>query len=240
MAFAGTLLVLALIDSTSFGTMLIPVWLLMTAGHVRVARMALYLATVALSYFAIGLLIMFGADAFLDRYEDVLKSTAVLVIQLIIGIALFALSFRIDSKEARARAAERERTGGGRLTRWRTRVMGESQATKTFSMALFWLAISAVAVEVASMLPYLAAIGIIATEGPSWPGNALILLAYCFVMIVPAVALTVGRIVADNKLRGPLARLEGWMTKNAAGATAWIVGIVGFVLAANAASDLWG
>lgn len=54
---------LALLDSTAFGTLLIPVWLTMAPGQFRFGRIATYLAVVALSYYAIGLALLLGADA---------------------------------------------------------------------------------------------------------------------------------------------------------------------------------
>lgn len=36
-AFIGVLVVLALVDSTSFGTLLIPIWLLLTPGKLRIS-----------------------------------------------------------------------------------------------------------------------------------------------------------------------------------------------------------
>src|SRR5690606_874897 len=117
---------LALIDSTSFGTLLIPVWLLMTPGQVRVVRMLVYLGTIVVFYFGVGLLIMFGADAFFRQFGGVLASTPALVVQVVIGVALFALSFAMDSKRAKARAAERAANGGGRVSKWRARAMGEA------------------------------------------------------------------------------------------------------------------
>lgn len=42
-----TLLVLALVDSLSIGTLLIPLFLLVAPGRVRAGRVLLYLATVA-------------------------------------------------------------------------------------------------------------------------------------------------------------------------------------------------
>jgi hypothetical protein len=91
--FLGALALLALIDSTSFGTLLIPVWLLMTPGRVRVTRMLVYLATIVAFYFAVGLVIMFGADAFFRHFGGVLESTPALIAQAVIGVALFAFSF---------------------------------------------------------------------------------------------------------------------------------------------------
>ena len=77
LALLGGLVVLALIDSTSFGTLLIPIWLLMSPGRVRVGRLLAYLGTVAAFYFAVGAVIALGAGAFLDTFGDALSSRPV-------------------------------------------------------------------------------------------------------------------------------------------------------------------
>src|SRR5699024_11176216 len=107
-----TLAVLALIDSTSFGTLLIPVWLLMTSTRVRVDRFLIYLLTVMGLYFLFGLVIMFGADFFLERYGYLLDSKLMLIGQVILGGLLIIISYLMDSKKARQRAAERAQKGG--------------------------------------------------------------------------------------------------------------------------------
>jgi hypothetical protein len=233
----GTLVVLALIDSASFGTLLIPIWLLTAPGRLRLGRMLVYLGTVTLAYLALGIVLLLGAGAFLDAYGDVLDSSAFLVGQLLLGVALMVVSQLMDTKKARARAAERA-VGGGRLLRWRGRIMGEEGTHSGSAVALTGLALTAVAVEAASMLPYLAAIGIITAQGPGLSASGGLLAGYCLVMIAPALALTIGRLVAHDALERPLTRLDRWLTKHAQVTTAWVIGIIGFLLAVHAIFDL--
>ena len=105
-AMAGVLVVLALIDSTSFGTLLIPVWLLLAPGRLRAGRVLVYLGTVAGFYLAVGIVVLLGAGAFLDRFGDALDTRAAAIVQLLLGIGLFALSFRFDSKRAARKDAQ--------------------------------------------------------------------------------------------------------------------------------------
>lgn len=57
-------------------------------------------------------------------------------------------------------------------------------------------------------------------------------------MIAPALALVIGRLVAHDVLERPLGRLERWLARHATSTTAWIIGIVGFLLAAHAVFGL--
>ncbi len=262
-AMAGVLVVLALIDSTSFGTLLVPVWLLLAPGRLRVGRVLVYLATVTGAYLVVGVVVMLGAGAFLDRFGDALDTRAAAIVQLLLGIGLFALSFRFDGKRSARRAAERaeraEAAGEvprpGRLTRWRERALGIEAAaqegapapsalgrgptsgavrTRASLLPLLGLALGAVAIEIGSMLPYLAAIGIITTSDVGWPVSAGVLAAYCVVMVAPALVLLVGRVVAARAVDPVLRRLDGWLTKNAAEMTGWVLGILGVLLALDA------
>ncbi|MNR55586.1 hypothetical protein D3C85_1759900 [compost metagenome] len=73
------------------------------------------------------------------------------------------------------------------------------------------------------MLPYLAAIGLITSEGPSWPMSGILLFGYCIVMVLPAIILLIGRLVAYRVLKEPLVRLDKWLVKHAQSTTAWII-----------------
>ncbi|MFD6093898.1 GAP family protein [Oerskovia sp. NPDC060338] len=257
----GALVVLALVDSTSFGTLLIPVWLLMTPGRVRVARMLVYLATIAGFYLVVGLVVALGAGAFADVLGRVVETRPARVVELLLGVGLVAYSFRID------RRSKGPSDGQGRVLRWRARAMGTSggdgaapsgllplpdggahpvretspraavaTAPEPGSVpALMGLALGAAAIELASMLPYLAAIGLLTQAGLGWPATGLVLAGYCVVMVLPALVLLAGRVLAAKQVGPLLDRLNAWMTRNAASTTAWVVGIVGFLLARDAA-----
>ncbi|GAA2700674.1 GAP family protein [Actinoplanes palleronii] len=221
LALLGSLAALALIDSTSFGTLLIPIWLLLNPGPVRAARLLIFLGTVAAFYFALGVAVALGADAFLPQLGRLLDSTPVLWGQLVTGVALFFWSFRLDRKHRPA--------GGGRLLRWRERVLSERGGVAGLGLA-------AAAAEVTTMLPYLAAIGLLTTA--ELPGGQVVavMAGYCVLMTAPALVLLAARLAFGERLAGPLKRISDAMANS--NTLSWIVGIVGFLLAYDAAGRL--
>lgn len=221
LTLVGSLVLLALIDSTSFGTLLIPIWLMLAPERPSARRLLLFLGTVAVFYFLVGALLLAGAHAWSEQIASALDTPAAAWIQLALGVGLFALSFRLGKK----------RDGEpGRLTRWRdTAAAGTGRAR-----SLVLLALTAATLEVATMLPYLGAIGLLTTSDLATGTSLLILAGYCVVMILPALVLLVGRIVAARAVEPLLRRVSTWMETKGGEATAWIVGIVGFLVARDA------
>lgn len=221
---AAGLLILALIDSTSFGTLLIPLWLMLSAGRLAPGRTLLFLAVVAGCYFLLGVALVAGLETLLQVGNGWADHPLVVRGQFVLGAGLLVGSFFIGGKN------KKDNPGQGRLMRWRDRATGEGNATGS----LVTLALGAVVLEVATMLPYLGAIGLLSTSelGPATRVGALAL--YCVVMVTPALLLLGVRLVLRNRITGTLQRFSGWMERNAAEATGWIVGIVGFLLARDA------
>ncbi|TDC88254.1 hypothetical protein E1292_45900 [Nonomuraea deserti] len=218
-----TLAALAVIDSTSFGTLGIPVYLLLASDRSRVSRLLIYLATVAAFYFLVGVALMLGLSTAMDTFGDVLRSGPAYWVQLALGVGLFALSFRFDPKR-RAKLGKPERRFEPRVGGPRTMVL---------------LGLTAGVLEVATMVPYLAAIGIMTTSGLATGQWGPLLAAYVMVMIMPPLVLMGVRGVAGAWLEPKLERLRAWLTKHAASALSWGLAIVGFLLARDAAVFLF-
>ncbi|WP_157063235.1 GAP family protein [Luteipulveratus mongoliensis] len=235
-ALLGTLAVLALIDSTSFGTLLIPIWLMLAPGRLRPARVVVFLGTVAAFYAVVGLLLSAGVAAFVDDLDGFLESKTAFAVQLVLGVALFAYSFWM------VRKSRPQQAGGGRLTRWRDQAMGVETAdgAERGYRGLVTLALAAAGLEVATMLPYLGAIGILAKADLAVPMHVGALLLYCVVMILPALVLLVVRLGARQLIEPVLRRFGAWMERSSRETTSWIIGIVGFLLARDAVARLFG
>ncbi len=216
------LAVLALVDSTSFGTLLIPIWLMLAPGRVRALRVLVFLATVATFYVLLGVLLTTGVARFSDDIARALDTTPVQVVQLGLGVVMIVLAFRIG------RGSSTEEPG--RLLQWRERAVGEDGTVR----GLMTLALTAALVEAGSMVPYLAAIGLIGAADLGWMSSLVVLIGYSLVMVLPAVILLAGRLGASGLVQPVLQRINDWMIRTGRENTAWIVGIIGFVLAANA------
>ena len=126
-----------------------------------------------------------------------------------------------------ARAARRP----GRLARWRERVRGDADGG---GGAVVGLAVVAVGVEAASMLPYLAAIALLATSGLGAVPTVALLAGYCLVMVLPALVLLALRAALHDRLTPALARLESRLSRASGEAVAWVLFLLGLYVVVDA------
>jgi len=219
LTLALTLLGLALVDSTSIGTIGVPIFL--TIARIPAHRVLLYLATITVFYFLVGGALLLGLDSAIDALGDALVSRLAYVVQFLLGIGLFALSFRFDSKRNRDKP---KRT-------W--------QPKDSSARAIVALALTAGVIEIASMVPYIAAIGILANSSMPVIVRFGVLAAYTLVMAVPALLLLMVSRIGAPWVSRLLVLMGAWFQQNADGMFGWTLGIVGFLLAANAIGPLW-
>ena len=235
LATLGGLVVLALVDSTSFGTLGVPVWMLVQP-RLRVPAVLTYLAVIAAFYWVLGLALLGGVAALAgatDELRELSEGRGFLWAQLVVGVALFAASFVFDRKRV---AARRERRGGAptRMERWTARAVGPDATMLTVA----GLAVGAGLVEGASMLPYLAAVGLIVATGTGFGTGATVLAGYVVVMVLPALLLLASRLALHDRLTPLLDRVAGWMRRGTSEALAWGLAIVGVLLVLDATRRL--
>ncbi|HEX6354791.1 GAP family protein [Actinophytocola sp.] len=224
-AFAASLAALALLDSTSVGTLFVPVVLMLSPGRPRVVPILYYLATITVFYLTIGVLVALGGGVLRTGLGSVFAGDRGYWLELAAGVALFALSFRFDPKR---RAAK----GKSPTATWTERV----HRTTGSRRALIALAIMAGTLEVATMFPYLGAIAMLA--GVAWPIQVAVLAVYCVVMVLPALLLLALRTALSERVTPILERANTWFQRHATSATGWILAIVGFLLVRDAAYQL--
>jgi len=220
---------LALVDSTSIGTLVIPLVWLLRPGPLAWRPLLTFLAVVAAMYAAIGALLLVVGGSLASALDGVGDLEPLRWAQLVVGVGLLAISF---SKPVMGRLA------GGAL-RWRDRLRDDDSGARGSARgSVAATAAVAVAVEVPTMVPYLAAIGILAASDLAVAAQIGVLGGYAVVMVVPALVLAVARAVASRAVESPLRRLDAWLTRQAEEMTGWVFGLVGFFLAADAAQAL--
>lgn len=226
---------LALVDSTSIGTLLLPV-LLLIAPRVHVGRFLAYLGTVAAFYAVVGLALVAGAGWLLDVGSTLGDLRALRWAELVLGAALLAIGVLGDPRRWFGRATP-ERPDTSRTGRWREHLVGQEA---TYG-AVVTVGLLAALVEVGSMLPFLAAVGLITAADLPAPGVVVVVLGYVLVMVLPALLLLGGRLLLGRRVQAVLDRLAGWMDRHAGGAGLWAAAIVGLVLLQDARLALgWG
>ncbi|MBD2719999.1 GAP family protein [Synechococcus sp. FACHB-909] len=235
------LVALALIDSTSFGTLLIPLWLMLVPGRPRPGRIVLFLGTVAAFYLLLGMALLLGASMLLDMLQQAGDSQPLRVAQLGAGIGLMALGARMEpwtraGKERRAarRAAKKSRNGPSLFVRMRRYATDPSAPVG----AVIVFALTAAVIEAASMIPYLAAIGLLTASELSLLGRSAVLFGYCLVMITPALLLLVARLFLHDHVSPFLKKLESLLSRHANESVAWVVFLVGLYLAGDSLTRL--
>lgn len=224
---------LALLDSVSIGTLAIPLALALQE-RTRLLHVVFYLATIAIFYIAVGIALLTVASGLRSLDLSVFDGPAVDIAQIAVAVALLALSEYLTPAKRAARAeANPDRVGA--LGRWRQRVFDEQARVGL----VVGLAVVAATIELASMLPYLAAIGIIATNGVELPMAVALLVGYTTVMIAPAVVLVGLRYALGARVQGPLRAMNSWVATHSASAVSWVVGIVAVLLFLDGVSRLF-
>jgi hypothetical protein len=96
------------------------------------------------------------------------------------------------------------------------------------------LGVAAAGIEVLSMVPYLAAIGLLTAADLGAPPRVALLTGYVVVMVLPALLLLGVRTALGRRIEKPLQLVSAWMSRHLDGALGWILAIVGVLLVRDA------
>lgn len=263
-ADAGTLVLLALVDSTSTGTLVLPLVLLLflPTVHQRRAtvaqtptpagsapgpmtssttqsrfngttRVVVYLVIIAAFYWLVGVAIMAGFQVVVaEPLGQFLASRVGAVMLVAVAVGLLVLSWWVDPKVIQKRGGDPE-AGTRRWVQRAQRAVGSWKGVGT-------LALGAGLIEVATMLPYLAAMGGLAQADLGVVETALVLALYCLIMIAPALLLCSVHALLGSRIERPVAALRDWAVRAAPTTLAWILGIVGVVILVRTLPGLLG
>jgi cytochrome c biogenesis protein CcdA len=173
-----------------------------------------YLGTVAVAYFALGVLLMLGLGAVVP----VVDATAWAWGQGVLGAAVIVASFFI-----------RDRTPGSASVR--------SRSLALRSMLL--LGLGTWLFEFSTAVPYFGAIGIMTSAGMTAVQWSPLLAAYVTIMVLPGILLCLAWAALGERTRDRIAR---WRDRPSSGSRAtlrWIVAIAGLLIVLDAADTLF-
>src|SRR5699024_1778751 len=163
----------------------------------------------------------------LDWCGHLLAARPVMLVLAVIGVLLVIWSFRLDPKAIAKRGGDPEASA----RRW----TGRARRASGRPAVLIVLALTAGLIEAASMIPYLAALGILADMQVGVGRGPLLMSGYCAVMVLPAAVLCGMRALLGNRADAAMDRVHDWAVKNATSAFSWAVGIIGALIALNTA-----
>lgn len=215
-----TLAGLALLDSLSLGTLVIPVALVVSRRRVDVGPLGVYFAAVVGIYLALGLALVLGIEALTGPFLRAFDTEPAHWVKLVLGVLLVAV--------------------GAFTPTPKTRTGRRPEPRSLAPAAMVALGAGAALTEAATMVPYLAGTAIIAGMGVGWGVKLLALAGYCLVMVLPALLLIALAGVAGGRL---WPRLERWvpvLEREARTTLLWIAAIAGAWLTWSAWVALFG
>ncbi|MFD1935417.1 MULTISPECIES: GAP family protein [Nonomuraea] len=201
----GAVLGLALLDTLSPTVIGVALSLLLARPRRMGSLLAGYLGSVAIAYFALGVLLMLGLGAVVPRIDE----TAWAWGQAILGTALFAGSFFI-----------RDRKPADSLIR--------SQPFTVRAMLL--LGLGTWLFEFATAVPYFGAIGIMTSAGLPAVQWVPLLAVYVTIMVIPGILLLSVWAALGERAQ---ARFERWQAGLSSGSRAmlrWVIRIAGVLI----------
>lgn len=202
---------LALLDTLSPATLGVTVYLLLTDKERLTKRLLVYLLTIAGFYFAVGVSLMLGLDFLLEIISGVFQNRIVSWTFFIIGVILFIASFYVPTKKS-----------------------SDLPAPKSKSiLSMVALGFTTSLIEVGTVFPYFAAIGIMTTSNLSWVEWSSILAGYNFIMVLPSLVLFLFYLLFGRWMQTSLEKLRVKIANYTGSALSWIMCIVGLILIFN-------
>ncbi|MFF3444978.1 GAP family protein [Streptosporangium sp. NPDC002721] len=208
----GAVLGLALLDTLSPTVIGVTLYLLL-AGPRRVGvLLGVYLGSVAIAYFALGVLLMLGLGAVVPVVDDTVWAWG----QAALGVALFVGSYFIPDKDPE-----------------RARVQARSFTVR----AMLLLGLGTWLFEFATAVPYFAAIGVMTSAGLPAAQWSPLLGVYVTIMVLPGLVLLAAWAALGERTRDRFERWRATLSSGSRSTLRWIVAIAGVLILLDAAPD---
>jgi len=204
---------LAVVDSINPSALLATIVLLLRGKPAR-PLVAVYVAAILVTYFAVGLALTLGLGL---TPQALVESDAAYLAQGVLGAAMLAYAVL-----APGRGRERGPAAGPRLPAVHR------------PAAVFALGVAVTFLELPTALPYLGAVGAI-TRADLAVGDWLpLLVAYNLIFVLPPLALLAAHVALGDRAGALLERLRSRLGGATREGLLWLLGLVGFLLLADA------
>jgi cytochrome c biogenesis protein CcdA len=203
---------LAVVDSINPSALLATIALLLRGRPAR-PLVAVYVAAVLVSYFAIGLVLTLGLGL---TPEALLESDAAYLLQGVLGAAMLTSAVVAPGKGRARDPAASPRLSG---------VRGPA--------AVFALGVAVTVLELPTALPYLGALGAMARADLAVGDWLPLLVTYNLIFVLPPLALLAAHVALGDRAGALLERLRTRLGGAAREGLLWLLGLVGFFLLAD-------
>ncbi|MDH5823686.1 GAP family protein [Luteimonas sp. RD2P54] len=208
------LLALALLDSLNPSALLVALWLL--SRPQAAPRLLAYVAGILVAYLGLGIAMMLGFGALRDALGDALDHPVALAAQALLGAAL--LAYGIFAPKTAHRAQEPHAPARAHLAGYVV------------------LGMTVTVVELATALPYFAAIALMLAEALGPQRWLPLLFAYNAIFVAPPLALLALHALLGSRADQRFARWRQRLQRGAREAALWIFALVGVALLGDAVS----
>ncbi len=206
---------LAVVDSINPSALLATIVLLLRGRAAR-PLVAVYVAAVLVTYFAIGLALTLGLGL---TPQAVIESDAAYLAQGVLGAAMLAYAVLAPGRSRRRDPATPRKLPA---------VRGPA--------AVFALGMAVTVLELPTALPYLGAVGAITRANLAVGDWLPLLVAYNLIFVLPPLALLATHVALGDRTTGLLERLRTRLGGAAREGLLWLLGLVGFFLLTDALS----
>lgn len=202
---------LALLDMFSPSIIGVSVYVLLVAKKQQIRLLLTYLMTVALFYFSTGIFLMLGLGVIFNPISNLLDSYSARLIMTIVGAALFIGSWLVPKRKTN----------------------GAPKPKSLHVSSMVALGFTTSILEVATALPYFAAIGILTSNQIEFYEWLPILAGYNLIMIAPGIFLLCFHLLFRRFMNKPLRKIQTLFDQRTSSTLSWVMFFVGLILLIN-------
>lgn len=214
----ASVLFLALIDSINPSALVVTLWLLSSAGARVVSRVVVYVGTIFVTYFLLGVTMVLGIGALLPSVGHALEGRPGFIVQSGIGLALLLYALTASRKSGSPQVVRRP-------------------SAQTVA-ALVLLGVTVTVMELPTAVPYLAATALIVQAELPLRASVPLLALYNLIFVLPPLALLFGFLFFRKGLAERYADLGQRLERGGRETLLWVAGLVGAWLFLTGAIEL--